>query len=226
MDPLLKKRLANNGNVPTVTKTCLEVTAPLAHIAYDQQIQQKEKEAIEQLRQYGHVIRRVNHNLRSTVEANQSKYDGLSCEWLGFKASPQVDGYRNKSEFAIGKNANGEKIVGFRLSSYCAGSIQVGPIDDLPHIPQRTILAAKTYESFIRSSKFDVFNPEFYTGQFRQLTVRLSTMTQELMLIIGLHTTVNICLCSSALIKLCQMKMFRRILFCLTGSISRGNRNV
>lgn len=193
MDPLLKKRLENNGNVPTVTKTCVQVTAPLAHIPYNQQIQQKGKEAIEQLRQYGHIIKRVNHNLRSTIEANQIKYDGLPCQWLGFKESPQVDGYRNKSEFAIGKNADGEKIVGFRLSSYLAGSIQVGPVDDLPHIPQRTILAAKAYESYIRSSNYDVFNPEFYTGLFRQLTVRISTMTQELMLIAGIHTTVNFC---------------------------------
>lgn len=190
MDPILKKRLQNNGNVPTVTKTCLEVTAPLAHIPYAEQIQQKENETVEQLRQYGQKLRRLSAIVRKKVEQNQAKYDGLPCEWLGFKESPQINAYRNKSEFAIGKNANNEIIVGFRLASYIQGSIQVGAIDDLPHIPERTVQAAKAYQTFIRSSKFEIFNPEFYTGQYRQLAVRLSALTGELMLIAGVHTTV------------------------------------
>lgn len=190
MDPILKKRLENNGNVPMVTKTCLQVTAPLGHIPYADQIRQKEEEAVEQLRQYGQKLKRLSTTLRNKVEQSQTKNNGLPCEWLGFNESPQINNYRNKSEFAIGKNANNEKIVGFRLASYSQGSIQVGAIDGLPHIPDRTVKAAKAYESFIRSSKFEIFNPEFYTGQFRQLAVRLSTMTQELMLIVGVHTTV------------------------------------
>lgn len=190
MDPLQKKRMENNGNVPTVTKTCLEVTAPLAHIPYADQIAQKEKDALDQLRRFGNVVKKVNSNLREKVESNQSQFDGLPCQWHGFKESPQINGYRNKNEFAIGKNAEGEKIVGFRLSSYIGGSIQVGDVSDLPHVPERTKLTAKTYETYIRSSKYDVFSPEFYTGQFRQLTVRLSALTNEIMIIAGVHTTV------------------------------------
>ena len=190
MDPLQKKRMENNGDVPKVTKTCLEVTAPLANIPYADQIAQKEKDAVDQLRRFGNVVKKVNSTLRKKVESNQSQFNGLPCEWHGFKESPQIDGYRNKNEFAIGKNANGEKVVGFRLSSYVGGSIQVGAVDDLPHVPERTKSAAKAYETYIRSSKYEVFNPEFYTGQFRQLTVRLSMLTDELMLIAGVHTTV------------------------------------
>lgn len=71
-----------------------------------------------------------------------------------------------------------------------AGSVQVGAIDDLPQVPERTKQAAKAYQAFIRSSKFEIFNPEYYSGQYRQLTVRSSALTDELMLIVGVHTTV------------------------------------
>lgn len=191
VDPLLRKRLANNGDTPTVTKTALQVTAPLAHIPYDQQIQQKNDEAVKQLRSYAQIIKTVNRQLRETVEVRQTANDGLPCRWHGFKASPHISEYRNKNEFTIGKNAEGEKVVGFRLSSYADGSVQVGSIDNLPHVPERAKQAAKVYEGFIGASKYDVFNPEFYTGRFRQLTVRLSAMTQELMIIVGVHTTVG-----------------------------------
>lgn len=118
MDPILKKRLENNGNLPTVVKTCLEATAPLGHIPYAEQIQQKEKDAVEQLRQYGQKMKKMSSSLRASIETNQAKFNGLPCEWHGFKDSPEPNGYRNKCEFAIGKNADDEILVGFRLASY------------------------------------------------------------------------------------------------------------
>jgi tRNA (uracil-5-)-methyltransferase len=36
-----------------------------------------------------------------------------------------------------------QKMIGFRLSSYAAGSTAVGPIDHLCHIPQRMKTAIK-----------------------------------------------------------------------------------
>lgn len=41
---------------------------------------------------------------------------------------------------------NKKKMIGFRLSSYAAGSTAVGPIDHLCHIPQRMKTAIKVYE--------------------------------------------------------------------------------
>lgn len=184
--------MANNGDMPKMQKTALQVTAPLAHIAYDQQIQQKNDESMTQLINYGKIIKSVNRQLRTFIESKQNEHNGLPCQWHGFRESPLRDGYRNKNEFTIGKNEAGDKVVGFRLSSYTDGSVQVGAIDELPHVPIRAKAAAKAYETFIRSSKYDVFNPEFYTGRFRQLTVRLSMLTDELMLVTGIHTTVYI----------------------------------
>jgi len=46
--------------------------------------------------------------------------------------------------FYIGKNNEQSKImIGFRLSTYASGSIAVGPIDDLSHIPENMKIAIK-----------------------------------------------------------------------------------
>lgn len=194
MDPMLKRRLQNSEqNVAStasspIKKTILEATVPLAHLPYAEQLKQKEADCIKQLHAYADAVKRANHHLKKSIAATKLELNGLPCIWHGFKASPRTEEYRNKNEFAIGKNADGEKIVGFRLGSYIDGTIEVGSIKDLPHVPQRTKDAADSFQTYIRSSKYTVFSPEFYTGQFRQFCVRLSASTGELMLIVGLHT--------------------------------------
>ncbi|KAG4071923.1 hypothetical protein HA402_006084 [Bradysia odoriphaga] len=179
MDPMQRKRLENsNGGAPTVRKTCLEATAPLASLPYEDQLVKKENELKDILNDYRRQIVKVNPKLGSIPDV------GI---WQGFERAPLINGYRNKSEFTVGKNANGEKLVGFRLGSYADGSVEVGDISDLPHIPDRMKLAAKLCQDFIRASSYDVFSPEFYTGLFRQVSVRFSTVTDELMLVLGLH---------------------------------------
>lgn len=200
MDPMLKRRLENSkqntaaataaaaSSTPPVKKTILEATVPLAHLPYAEQLKQKEADCIKQLHAYADAVKRINQQLKKSIVSAKQELNGLPCIWHGFKASPRINEYRNKNEFAIGTNADGEKIVGFRLGSYVDGTIEVAPVNDLPHVPQRTKEAAESFQTYIRSSKFTVFSPEFYTGQFRQLAVRLSESTGELMLIVGLHT--------------------------------------
>lgn len=179
-----KKRLEsqNGERVPTVRKTCLEATAPLANLTYEEQLAKKEKELKDILNDYRKQILKVNPRLGSVKDI------GI---WNGFEKAPLINGYRNKSEFTVGKNSNGEKVVGFRLGSYIEGTVEVGDITDLPHIPERMKLAAKLCQDFIRASEYDVFSPELYTGVFRQVSVRFSTVTDELMLVIGLHMQVK-----------------------------------
>ncbi|KAJ6645561.1 tRNA (uracil-5-)-methyltransferase like A [Pseudolycoriella hygida] len=180
MDPMQKKRLEkeNGEDVQTVRKTCLEATAPLAHLTYDEQLAIKEVELKKILEDYRKQILKVNPKLGLLKDI------GI---WNGFERAPLINGYRNKSEFTVGKNVDGEKVVGFRLGSYSDGSVEVGDISDLPHIPERMKLAAKLCQDFIRASPYDVFSPEFYTGVFRQISVRFSSVTDELMLVIGVH---------------------------------------
>lgn len=48
-------------------------------------------------------------------------------------------------------------------------------------------MVVQVFEKFIKDSPYEVFEPENQTGHWKQLTARLSTHTNELMLIIGIH---------------------------------------
>lgn len=198
MDPLMWKRLQEeaiqNGAEPVrkqrkiEKKTVLEATAPLAHLPYDEQIKQKELECVRHLQAYARAVKRTSLELRPIIQANE-KEKGTPCIWHGIKEAPKINGYRNKNEFAIGKNENGEKTVGFRLGCYNDGSIEVGSIQDVPHVCDRTKLAVRLFEAYINSSKYSIFSVEHYTGQFRQFNVRISESTNEIMVVCGIHTT-------------------------------------
>lgn len=199
VDPMLKRRLQNaerrtNDDTSSSTtsvpkKTVLEATVPLANVPYEEQLKQKEVDCIKQLHAYADAVKRANAHLKKSIAQVANEQNGLPCIWRGLKRSPCIEAYRNKNEFAVGKSASGEKIVGFRVGSYIDGSVEVGDIKDLPHVPQRTKQAVELFQFYVQNSKFNVFSPEFYTGQFRQLSVRYSGSTDELMLIIGLHTS-------------------------------------
>lgn len=195
-DPFMKNRKkqeaqqAKNGATTKLKKkTVLEATVPLADIPYAEQIKRKEADCIKFLQSYANAVKKTSAQLRPVMQKNEKEFNGLPCIWHGFSESPQINGYRNKSEFTIGKDENGKKTIGFRLGSYCDGSIEVGPIQNLPHIPDRTKLAVSLFETYVNASKYDIFSLEFYSGHFRQLGVRLSEATGEIMLIIGIYTT-------------------------------------
>lgn len=190
---------SSRNNSAAVKRTVLEATAPLGHLPYDQQLKLKEANLLAILRSYGDQAQRINHALKtpnaSAASANVvaatptgANTDNVPCRWLGIRPSPQPDGYRNKSEFTVGRNAVGEKVVGFRLSSYVQGSVEVDAVADLPHIPERMKRAALVFQSYVNQSALDVFSPELYRGCWRQLTVRMSQATGALMLVIGVHS--------------------------------------
>lgn len=191
---------ANNRNsTNAVKRTILEATAPLGHLPYAEQLKLKEADLLAILRSYGDQAQRLNRSLRLPIASSDAgagivatptsaNVDNLPCRWLGLRPSPQPDGYRNKSEFTVGRNAAGDKVVGFRLSSYVQGSVEVDAVATLPHIPERMKLAALVFQSYVRQSALDVFSPELYRGCWRQLTVRVSQANGALMLVIGIHS--------------------------------------
>lgn len=196
MDPMQKKRLEESSGhsgestkTKSKKKTVLEAAAPFAHIPYEEQLKRKESECIKYLQSYASSVKKSTPYLKPLLQRREKELNGLPCVWRGFNKSPKINGYRNKNEFAVGKDEHGEKTVGFRLGSYSDGSIEVGPVDEMPHVPERTKHAAKLFQLYVRTSKYNVFCTEQYTGQFRQLAVRVSEATGEIMLIFGIHTS-------------------------------------
>lgn len=188
-DPLIKRR--NEGNQrqddqPKRQKTSIEATCPLAGLPYKDQIEQKRSEMENLLKTFGKELIKLNPDVKKSCFSPGSD---LPCEFLGIKESPVIDGYRNKSEFTVGKNSEGEIVVGFRLGSYADGSVEVCTVADLPQVSELAKKAALTFQEYVRQSKFLPFNPEHNAGHFRQVTVRTSDETKEVMLVAGVYSS-------------------------------------
>ncbi|XP_076634209.1 tRNA (uracil-5-)-methyltransferase homolog A isoform X1 [Colletes latitarsis] len=163
-------------------------TIPLWNTPYESQLELKQKDMRSILvticRQ---MLKESKGDLQDWLKYQKDKYEGLPCELLPILSTDTITEYRNKCEFTVGMSSKEDKVVvGFRLSSYAAGSTAVGPIDDLCHIPTKMKIVAKVLEEFIQNSQLKPFQPVDHSGYWRQVTVR-STRSDNLMVIVGMH---------------------------------------
>lgn len=194
-DPLVQKRKDNEDKrnnrkkikfEGTIEERLQNSTIPLANTPYEEQLKIKQQDVKNILAQLGTDLIRINPDLKDWVEKNQKIYDGLPCELWNVRYAEQTEGYRNKCEFSIGKHEeSGLPTIGFRLGSYATGSTCVGPVESLKHIPERMKKAVEVLEKYIRRSDLEVFDPEVQSGNFKQLTARYASATNQLMLVIG-----------------------------------------
>ncbi|XP_043267393.1 tRNA (uracil-5-)-methyltransferase homolog A-like [Venturia canescens] len=183
------KRLKTEEDEETLTpaERVKNSTTPLWNVPYQNQLEIKVKDIKSVLMRMGQELLRENKGLSQWVDQQKSSFQGLPCKLLPILSADVTDGYRNKCEFTVGKSWDGNQImIGFRLSSYAAGSTAVGPIDELCHIPERMKSAVKILEEFIRTSELTVFNPVDHSGYWRQITAR-TTRLDHLMLIVGIN---------------------------------------
>lgn len=190
-DPLVKKRNQEKqgGVEPKKQKTLEESTTPLAYLSYEDQCKRKQSEVEHLLKDFGNKYWAACGPIkRSYIEEQRKLHDKLPCKLLPIKPSPQIDGYRNKCEFSVGKDSAGNITIGFRLGSYVDGTVEVGPLDNLKHVSDRMKRLVKLFEEYVRQSDtLTVFDNITHTGHLRTLMVRESNTTEELMLAIGMH---------------------------------------
>ncbi|CAL7941005.1 unnamed protein product [Xylocopa violacea] len=198
-DPFIKRRLEEEStnkrvkvdediqDIPIEDKVKL-TTIPLWDMPYPSQLELKQQEMTTILTTIcKQMLKESKGDLSDWFNYQKSKYQGLPCELLSILSTDTITEYRNKCEFTIGRNDAGDKVVvGFRLSSYAAGSTAVGPIDNLCHIPKKMKVVVKVFEEFIKNSELKPFHPVDHSGYWRQLTVR-STLSSDLMVIVGMH---------------------------------------
>lgn len=197
-DPLVRKRkqdeeVGQNKKKKEVDNRSQEeklkdATTPYWNIDYEEQLKLKEKEIKQILMKFDNERWKIDKNRRNDIEANRKIHDGLSFELRPIQKSPVTVGYRNKCEFTVGYDEESKlPTVGFRLGSYVTGTVAVGPIQEMIHISEKTKKAVLIFQDFIRKSKLAPFSPADYTGYWRFLTVRDSTSTGDVMLIVVMH---------------------------------------
>lgn len=195
-DPFVKKRKEEQSdnqnkklkieNIDPLQKV-KESTIPLADVPYSDQLKLKETNIRNLLKDLTDKLYNASgKDIKSWIDEKKEKNDGLVCYMENIKYASKTDGYRNKCSFSFGLNEASEPKVGFRLSSYARGNIDVGPIDELRHIPEEMKLVCKQFEKFAKTASLQVFHAELQTGHYKQLTLRLASNNQ-LMLIIGIN---------------------------------------
>ncbi|KAJ0176492.1 hypothetical protein K1T71_007671 [Dendrolimus kikuchii] len=198
-DPLVRKRKKDENTLTEGKKKkehdeisqeqkLKDATTPYWDMPYDEQVKLKEKEIKQLLMKFDNEVWKIHIQKRSTIETNRKLYDGLSFELRTIQKSPITDGYRNKCEFTVGVDEETKlPTVGFRLGSYATGTVGVAPVEGLLHIPERTKRAVLLFQDFIRKSELLPFSPADFSGYWRYLTVRNSTSTGDVMLIVAMH---------------------------------------
>lgn len=189
-DPLVRKRNqeSQKGGGPTKkAKTLVESTTPLAHLPYEEQLKQKHDEVKKLLHDFSNKYWKASPPKRKWIQEQRKLHDGAIFELEQIKASPIIDGYRNKCEFSIGKDSTGKITIGQRFGSYFDGTVEVGPMDELKHVSKEMKSVAKLFEQFITQSELPIFNQETHEGHWKNLMVRQSFSTGEIMISVGLE---------------------------------------
>lgn len=216
-DPLVRRRNEASGTegepINVKRRTVEASSTSLAYLPYEQQLKQKQSEIENVLQKFGKELWSSIPTLRSYVEKQRQEHGGLPCALETIQPSPMQDGYRNKCEFSIGKDAQGVKRVGFRVGSYSNGFLEVESIAHLKHIPNCMKQTVSLFEEFVQSSPFEVYSAETYQGYFRQMTVRMSHATGQVMVIVGVHL--------QSLSKEEQQTMKAAIVECLTSEAGK-----
>lgn len=200
-DPFVKRRLEEevagkrvktdeeDDQSVSVEDKVKSTTTPLWNMPYPNQLEFKQKE-IESIvtNLCKQMLKESKDDVLKWMKYQKDKYQGLPCELLPILSTDVFTEYRNKCEFTVGRNPEGDKVViGFRLSSYAAGSTAVGPVDDLCHIPAKMKKVVRVLEEFMQNSELKPFHPVDHSGYWRQVTVR-TTLGDDLMVMVGIQS--------------------------------------
>lgn len=186
-DPMVKKRkqedsVGGGRGHNKKPRNAEKSSEPLGDLSYDEQLCIKQKKIEDVLKEFKIELKRANDIQKRTGRIN----DDLICELRPILPSPLTEGYRNKCEFTIGKNFDGNIQVGNRLSTYASGCTSVGDIENLKMPTEKMKQTAKLVQEFVVQSGFQPFDTTTYEGYFRNITIRESRKGL-LMLIIGIH---------------------------------------
>ncbi|XP_019291135.1 tRNA (uracil-5-)-methyltransferase homolog A isoform X1 [Panthera pardus] len=182
-DPMARKRRREDEGEPTAT--CIaDVVTPFWTVPYAEQLERKRLECEQVLQKLAKEIGSTNRALLPWLLSQRHKHNKACCPLEGVRPSPQQTEYRNKCEFLVGVGVDGEdNTVGCRLGKYKGGTCAVAAPFDTVHIPGATKQVVKAFQEFIRSTPYSAYNPETYSGHWKQLTVRTSRRGQAMAIV-------------------------------------------
>ncbi|CAG8433723.1 10421_t:CDS:10 [Diversispora eburnea] len=117
-----KERFLNEqGEQRSPEELLADQTTPLHRLPYSEQLKFKDDGIKKSLSTFRNNIKELTKDRYRPKWVAEEVESNLPCEVRTIISSPILEGYRNKCEFTIGKNLNGEKTVGFLLGAYKDG---------------------------------------------------------------------------------------------------------
>ncbi|XP_007956149.2 tRNA (uracil-5-)-methyltransferase homolog A [Orycteropus afer afer] len=179
-DPMAKRRQREGEGEPPATQVA-DVVTPLWTVPYAEQLERKRLECEQVLQRLAKEIGNTNRALLPWLLTQRHKHNKACCPLEGVRPSPLQTEYRNKCEFLVGIGVDGkDNTVGCRLGRYKGGTCAVAAPFDTLHIPEATKRVVRAFQEFIRSTTYSAYDPETYTGYWKQLTVRTSRRGQAM----------------------------------------------
>ena len=102
---------------------------------------------------------------------------GVECRAKEILASPVSQGYRNKAQYPIGLDKDGNPVLGF----YASKSHRIVPISGCKLQPKEFDLLCETFLEYVKRYKVSVYNTETGKGLLRHFYLRMGFATNEIM---------------------------------------------
>ncbi|KAI9281095.1 S-adenosyl-L-methionine-dependent methyltransferase [Sporodiniella umbellata] len=177
---------------PEDTRTSAEKLAdqvtPLWRVDYEQQLKQKHRKGTKAMANLKNKLAKLCDDRTRGQIGWATERGMLPCEVLPAIASPQVDNYRTKCEFTIGKNLEGQPTVGFLLGLYREGITAVLAPDECKNVPVTANAVAKSMAEYIRLSDLPVYDRMDKTGCWRTVMTKTPS-TGEVMVVVQLNSS-------------------------------------
>ncbi|KAK2099645.1 tRNA methyltransferase 2 [Saguinus oedipus] len=179
-DPMARRR-RQEGESELLATRVADVVTPLWTGPYAEQLERKRLECEQVLQKLAKEIGSTNRALLPWLVEQRHRHNKACCPLEGVRPSPQQTEYPNKCEFLVGVGVDGEdNTVGCRLGKYKGGTCAVAAPFDTVHIPEATKQVVKAFQEYIWSTPYSAYDPETYTGHWKQLTVRTSRRRQAM----------------------------------------------
>ncbi|KAI9498733.1 S-adenosyl-L-methionine-dependent methyltransferase [Zychaea mexicana] len=169
----------------TPAERLADQVTPLHRVPYEEQLAKKHKTSIAHLNKF----KRRMTQLQDLNDASKAQIgwafekNGLPFEVLDPIASPEINGYRTKCEFTIGRNPESEPTVGFLLGLYRHGITSVLGPDDCLHVPDISKRIASAMQDYVRASEYPVYDRVDKVGVWRSIMVKAQKTGDVLILV-------------------------------------------
>ncbi|KAJ1980504.1 hypothetical protein H4R34_002431 [Dimargaris verticillata] len=113
------------------------------------------------------------------------RFFDLPCPVLDTVASPAVDHYRSKCEFAFGLDSDDNVVLGFQAGKFGTVYDQVAPADDCPNVDATTLDLVRRIRDHVATvvDRFPLYDREAKTGVWRLVMTRTQTTKQSMVVV-------------------------------------------